>query len=383
MAVSPDDPSFLDRLRSGFASPASRDFGLALLANSGYSSTPRTFGEVAGQSALAAQQMGQQRQMDDIKQRYMQAQIQAMQAKPATTQPSSVQEYEYAVRNGFKGSFQDWQNQAKPANDPAEVAAYKYWSSLSPEKQQDFLKLKRNVGSDYEIVDINGVKTIVYKPGAGNVSGPIVPPANKTAPPLPPGSPAPNPNSPSTPPFARPLSTLDSEVDAKRRLAAAQAAGSAAGEATAKAEFDLPRVKQNVQQSIDTIDKLMSHPGLSYITGLSSKVPVIPGTSQAAADALAKQVEGQTFLQAFNTLKGAGAITEAEGTKATGAIGRLQRSQGTADYKDALKDLRKVLSDGLERMSKQAGAGAPAMRKTVNGKTYVQQNGQWYEDDGT
>jgi len=361
MAVAPDDPSFLARLKGFLGSPSTRDFGLALLANSGYSSTPRTFGEVAGQSALAAQQMGQQRQMDDIRSRYMQAQIQAMQAKPLQSTPSSVLEYQYAKQNGFTGSFEEWQTKSRAQSDPAEVSAYKYFSALTPEQKQEFLKLKRNVGSDYQVVDVGGVPTVVYKPAAGA-----------------------RPGQGGGTPLATPLSSLPAEVQGQGAIAGAKAGAQKSAESQAQAAFDLPRVKQNVEQSIDTIDKLAAHPGLQYITGISSKVPVVPGTSQAAADALAKQVEGQTFLQAFNTLKGAGAITEQEGTKATSAIARLQRSQGTEDYKAALKDLRKVLSDGLERMNKQAGnTSAPAVRRTVNGKTYIQQNGQWYEDDGT
>jgi hypothetical protein len=373
MSVSPDDMSFLDRLgvlSSNLGKPLDQklqpfggaaNLGLSLLANSGYSTTPRNIGQVLGTSALQSQQMASQRMNDDIKNQYMQAQIKALQAKPAGTTPSSVAEYEYAKANGFKGSFEEWQTKSKGAPDPSDVATYKYWQTLSPSQQQDMLRLKRNVGADYQVVDVNGVPTVVYKPAAGAVGG-----ATTGA------------------PLQTPLTNVAAQAAGKSQIAGAVAGAEDTAKKTADTAFDLPRVEQNVQQAIGTIDKLEKAPGLQYITGLYSKAPIVPGTDQAAADALAKQVEGQTFLQAYQALRGGGAITDIEGQKGTAAVARLQRAQSTRDYKAALKDAREIFQAGLDRLKKQTGKETPSsVRKTVGGKTYVQQNGQWYEDDGT
>jgi len=67
-------------------------------------------------------------------------------------------------------------------------------------------------------------------------------------------------------------------------------------------------------------------------------------------------VQGQTFLQAYNYLKGGGAITDIEGKKGEAAIARLNRSQSTEDYRAALDDLSSVLKSGIERMRTQAKA---------------------------
>lgn len=147
--------------------------------------------------------------------------------------------------------------------------------------------------------------------------------------------------------------------------AAAQRAGAEAGATTtgktlAERQIDLPRLEQNATQSIKIIDDLKAHPGLPYITGLYSKAPIVPDTDQAAADALAKQIQGTTFLEAYNTLKGGGQITEVEGTKAQEAIGRLSRAQSTEDYIGALDDLRSVISNGLERARKTASGSGEA-----------------------
>jgi hypothetical protein len=271
-----------------------------------------------------------------------------------------VQEYEYAVKNGFKGTFEEWQTKSRSQSDPAEVAAYKYFANLTPEQKQEFLKLKRNVGSDYAIETVNGVPTVVYKPAAG---GPAV--AGST-------------------PLVTPLTTVDKQAAGAAQVAGAKTGAEETAKKTSDAAYDLPRVERTVSQAIEDIDKLRTHPGLQYITGLSSKVPIIPGTSQASAQALADQVKGQTFLQAYQSLKGGGAITEVEGKKAEAAIARLNQAQSTRDYQTALDDLKEVLRSGLDQAHKQSGKGGSRVeRKTIGGKSYVKQNGKWYEDDGT
>lgn len=156
------------------------------------------------------------------------------------------------------------------------------------------------------------------------------------------------------------LSSPQTEIDAAARKAAATTAAKTEAEKTTEARLDLPRVEQNVSESVAVIDQLLEHEGLPYITGLYSKAPIVPNTSQAAASALAEQVQGQTFLQAYQTLKGGGQITEVEGRKAEAAIARLNRAQKTEDYQAALRDLRDVLTRGLERARKSGGGTAPA-----------------------
>jgi hypothetical protein len=100
MAVAPDDPTFLQKL-GGFMGKGgglekslapfggAGNLGLAMLANSGYSTTPRSFGQILGGSALQAQQsaiqqqqLAQEKAMEEVRKRYMEAQIAAMQGKP-------------------------------------------------------------------------------------------------------------------------------------------------------------------------------------------------------------------------------------------------------------------------------------------------------------
>lgn len=214
---------------------------------------------------------------------------------------------------------------------PANVQEWQYYSKLSPDEKKAYLEMKRSTQTYMPVV--NGVPTMV-QPGTGGSA-----------------------------PTVRPLSTQQSEIGAAAAKGAAVKGAEASAEAKAKLASNLPQVIQNTNNAIDAITKLRDDPGLRYITGMYSMTPIVPGTDQARVDAAAAQIEGKLFLEAYNTLKGGGQITEVEGKKATAAIGRLSRKQSMSDYKNALNDLVSVLNAGLERAKSQAGspgASAPA-----------------------
>ena len=94
---------------------------------------------------------------------------------------------------------------------------------------------------------------------------------------------------------------------------------------------------------ISSIEGILDDPALESATGIFSFLQAVPGTPQRRFGAKAAQLEGQAFLQAFESLKGAGQITEIEGLKATQAIGRLDTAQSPEDYRAALTELRDQL----------------------------------------
>ena len=121
---------------------------------------------------------------------------------------------------------------------------------------------------------------------------------------------------------------------------------------------DLRRQKEGAISSaatqISVIDKALSHPGRETSTGLSGTLDprnYVAGTDAADFRAVLDQIGGTAFLQAFQSLKGGGQITEVEGKKATDAIARLSRAQSDAEFKKSLKDLREVMTTGYKRLS--------------------------------
>jgi hypothetical protein len=102
--------------------------------------------------------------------------------------------------------------------------------------------------------------------------------------------------------------------------------------------------------AITLIDDIYKDPALPNVTGmLQGRVPAL---SQAGTDLVVKidQLKGKAFLQAFETLKGGGQITEREGLAATKAIARLERQQSPEAYKESLMALRSV----VDRVRKRA-----------------------------
>lgn len=161
------------------------------------------------------------------------------------------------------------------------------------------------------------------------------------------------------------LSFLPQELGARTDAAVDQALRIDSGKATAERAAAAPATIATLQNSLDSIDALLSDPDLDSILGLGSINPLhkIPGSKGKGLIARADQIAGQSFLAAFNQLKGGGAITEKEGEAATKAMARLDRAQSPADYKLALTDLKSALTPGMER-ARQAAAGGGAQSRT-------------------
>lgn len=140
-----------------------------------------------------------------------------------------------------------------------------------------------------------------------------------------------------------------------REAAAETAGGRIEGENAANAASNLSGNLAQADQSIALIDSIISDPALAGITGMVQGR--LPPMTQAGTDlnVKIKQLQGKAFLEAFESLKGGGAITEREGVAATEAMARLDRAQSTAEYVAALTELRNIMQTGAERARASAG----------------------------
>jgi hypothetical protein len=238
-------------------------------------------------------------------------------------------------------------------------------------------------GSGYYTFD---ARTGTYAPAriGGPGSPPLPPPSAATPSALVPGAPAgpaaatppapapaaaQAPAAPSAPPVRPPLPAAV-DPDLQRRLAAAKAAGTAEGERTAAAQGDLPRATAQADELLRLTEELLKHPGLDTAVGKSSMLQVqrIPGTDARDFAIRLDQIKGKQFLEAFQSLKGSGAITETEGRKATEAIARMDPSSSEPEFRQAVRDFQDVVRAGLERTQARAGrdggASAPGAGAT-------------------
>ena len=110
------------------------------------------------------------------------------------------------------------------------------------------------------------------------------------------------------------------------------------------------------------IDALIKDPQREAGTGWSSFFNVIPTSEGKSYQLKVDQLGGQAFLQAFNSLKGGGAITETEGNKATAAIARLNTTLSEKDFVEALTDFKNVVEEITERRRKENQGAIPGMR---------------------
>jgi hypothetical protein len=136
--------------------------------------------------------------------------------------------------------------------------------------------------------------------------------------------------------------------------------------------------ESSIAAQIGVIDKALAHPGRATSTGLSGSVDprnYIPGTDATDFRAVLDQIGGAAFLQAFESLKGGGQITEVEGKKATDAIARLNRAQSDKEFEQSLNDLRSVMTSGYKRATGRdygnnataKPSGAPAVGAVQDG----------------
>lgn len=138
-------------------------------------------------------------------------------------------------------------------------------------------------------------------------------------------------------------------------LAYERARGKEGGEGAGKAQVDLPRVEANAERMRAQI-KAVKESDLGRVTGWMGQLPTFRPES-VDVEERAGQLTGGAFLQAFESLKGGGQITEIEGAKATAALARLQNfKQSEAGYREALKDFETEVERLVELARTRAGA---------------------------
>lgn len=83
-------------------------------------------------------------------------------------------------------------------------------------------------------------------------------------------------------------------------------------------------------------------------TGLPATVS---GSPAASGKAKIEQLRNQSFLEAYESLRGAGALTNIEGEKGTKAKARIDAAQDEESFQQGVKDLQEVVAAGLKRLN--------------------------------
>ncbi|SLK03721.1 transglycosylase SLT domain-containing protein [Novosphingobium mathurense] len=113
-------------------------------------------------------------------------------------------------------------------------------------------------------------------------------------------------------------------------------------------------------RAIGTANRLLDHPGLSASVGAKGLTGgllggwVVPGTDAADFNAELDAMKAQVFLPMVQSMKGMGALSNAEGEKLTAAIGALNPKMSESAFKASLKRIIGDLRTYKERGMKQA-----------------------------
>lgn len=256
------------------------------------------------QAAAGFAQNRRKTQRDDelfpLQKQLMQAQIKKA-AEPASS--DDIREFQFARNDGFTGSFADWMKQKREMN--GQTAQQVTWGT--------------NPAGEYVAMQASRDGKLVQSQ-------------------LPPG-----------------VTPVPAEVLAFRRADAKER-----GEAVGKAKSALPGVEANAKLMIDALDGVKNDPYLPTMTSpIYGRLPNV--TAEAvASQARIDQVQGKAFLSAFDALRGGGAITEAEGAKATAAISRMHALPvGSDAYKKAIEDVKTEIQSLVEVARKKAAAAEP------------------------
>ena len=219
-------------------------------------------------------------------------------------------------------------------------------------------------------------------PAAGAVSPTTAPPAQV--------APAATPVAPTTPrtqpapvttatPTVRPTATeIEAKGTAEKKVA----------EVTAEDRAKIINNYGQIKENVDTIEnlgrELVNHPGFSVSVGASVQpgFQFIPGTDKASFYSRFEEIKGKQFLAAIETLKGTGAISDAEGRAATAAVSRLSTAQNEQEFRKAQHEFTSMMKRYADRASMKVGKepiyNEPTMSEQVKenaeAKRWLQKN---------
>jgi len=129
------------------------------------------------------------------------------------------------------------------------------------------------------------------------------------------------------------------------------------GEDIGKLRAGIGKAERNADYLLTKVDQLLTHPGFEVSVGASAQpfFQLIPGTDKADWYARFKEVQGQQFLQAIESLRGTGSITEKEGIEAKAAISRMSTSQSEAEFRTAAQDFQNIVKRGIDASRSKLG----------------------------
>jgi hypothetical protein len=170
-------------------------------------------------------------------------------------------------------------------------------------------------------------------------------------------------------PNGKPIVGSTSDPALQGNIAGAKKNATVTAEASANEIVNAPKAISDAEYTKKLIDDLLTHPGMTQAVGKSRMlgIQMIPGTDAKDFDIRLGQLQGKQFLQAFESLKGGGAITQIEGEKATQAIARMNAAGSEKAFIEAAKEFQGIVQQGLEKARRAAEKGGQPQQTAPQG----------------
>lgn len=237
--------------------------------------------------------------------------------------------------------------QSQNVNIPSSIREYEYFSKLTPESQTQFQGLKRNIAGEGAIINQQGqIQTL---PGYGQAG------AQRTG--------------------MEQTAKNISDLNYKPSISGESTFAQRKAEEDVKAQEQFSKINTDANNLTNLLDSLTTHPGVPDLFGAKGggailsyvgKKGPIAGSNAAGAKALFNQVKGQQFLQAFESLKGGGGITEKEGEAATNALSSLNENISEKELIKNINILKSTINKARNRAEIRASQGYQRGSTQVN-----------------
>ena len=135
---------------------------------------------------------------------------------------------------------------------------------------------------------------------------------------------------------------------------AGAAAQTQIGEAQGKSQAAAPADMQAAQNALGLIDSIRNDPNKAWGTGVSSMLNSIPGSPGKDFQRKLDQAQAGAFMTGIQSMRGMGALSDAEGKKASDAVARMDTSTSEQAFDAALNDYEAIVKQGMARAQNRA-----------------------------
>ena len=136
-------------------------------------------------------------------------------------------------------------------------------------------------------------------------------------------------------------------------------------------QMTIQKAYDSAYDGIDLIDNMISHKGREKATGWQSSLPTVAGSDSADFEAMVDTLKSKNFMNQIQSMRGMGALSDAEGKKVSDAITSLNLNQSDESFKKALETIKSSYERLVKYSEQEASKGGMKLEKRKDNRTVV------------